>query len=403
MIAIDELYSPEAMQDPYPVFDRFRAEEPVLWGTKPDRWLLTRYVDIDAALRDPRWTVGGQRLANMVHARPPEVREELRPLFDAVGKQMLFSDPPDHTRLRGLVSKAFTPRVVQRLRPRIEQIVDDLLERAMADGAMDAVHDFAYPLPAIVITEMLGIPPAERDQFKAWSDDFARFLGNVHGKADIDRTAQRSIEEAGNYFRTVANQLRERPGDDLLSLMVTAEEQGDRLSGDELLANAFLLLAAGHETTTNLIANGLLALLQNPDQLQRLRDDSGLLATAVEEFLRYESPVKGIGRAAPVDLTIGGKQIRQGQMVAFQLAAANRDPEEFPNPNRLDVGRKPNAHLAFGHGIHFCLGAPLARLEGQIAIDRLINRYPDLRLVSDSVEWQFSPTFRALKALPVTS
>jgi cytochrome P450 len=401
MVAVEELYTPEAMQNPYPVLERLRAEAPVARGVNPPRWVLTRFADVDAALRDQSWIVGGQRIANLIRIRPPEVRAELQPLFDAIANQMLFSDPPDHTRLRGLVSKAFTPRVVQRLRPRIEQIVDDLLDPAVERGSLDVVHDFAYPLPAIVITEMLGIPPAERDQFKAWSDDFATFLGNTHGKPEIDRRAHRSIDEAGTYFQSVARQLREHPADDLLSLMVTAEEQGDRLSGDELLANAFLLLAAGHETTTNLIANGLLALLQNPDQLRRLRDDPALIATAVEEFLRYESPVKLIVRAAPSDLEVDGHQIAKGEVVLFHLAAANRDPEQFSEPNQLDVGRKPNPHLAFGLGIHFCLGAPLARLEGQIAIGRVLERFPNVRLTAETVEWQPNPTFRALKALPV--
>ena len=395
-------FTPAMLVDPYPLYDEMRRDAPVYLDEARGRWFLTRYADVDASLRDPRWVAGSERLSNFLKLRTPEMQQEIQPLFHAFSRQMLVADPPDHTRLRGLVSKAFTPRIVERLRPRVERIVTDLLDRVEPAGQFDVIRDFAYPLPAIVIAELLGVPPEEREQFKAWAVDFAGFLGNVHAVPEIDRRAQQSVEAGGRYFASLAARLRDQPRDDLLSAMVLAEEQGDKLSVEELLANAFLLLAAGHETTTNLIGNGLLALLRHPDQLQRLRDDPSLIGSAVEEFLRYEGPVKYLARAAYDDLTIGDQRIRKGQTVVFSLAAADRDPEQFPDPARLDVGRRPNRHLAFGHGIHFCLGAPLARLEGQIAFDLILRRFPDLHLATDVVEWQPNHIFRALKALPVT-
>jgi cytochrome P450 len=392
----DLLFTRAYLDDPYPVYARLRAEAPVYWSERYQRWFLTRYADIDASLRGPHWS------ANRLHnIRPPERETEIEPVVRVGSKQMLFADPPDHTRLRGLVSKTFTPRVVERMRTRVEQLVDALLDKVADKGEMDVIRDLAYPLPAIVILDVLGLPQEERDQFKAWSVDLANFLGNVVGDPEIDRQAVRGVVDAVDRFATLADELRQSPRDDLLTALVQAEEAGDRLSREELLANTMVLLLGGHETTTNLIGNGLLALLRHPDQLQRLRDDPSLLPTAVEEFLRYDGSIQSIARIATVDQEIRGKLIRAGQRVMTVLGAANRDPEQFERPDELDVGRHPNRHIAFGLGIHFCIGAPLARLEAPIAFRAILERFPNLRLATDRVEWQPNPIFRGLKALPV--
>jgi cytochrome P450 len=394
-------FSPASVANPYQIYDGLRQAAPVFFFEAQGRWILTRYADVDALLRDPGWLAGGNRLANMQRLRPPEHQAEVAPLFHALARQMLFADPPDHTRLRALANRAFTPRAVERMRARIQTIVDELLDHAAAADAVDLIHDFAYPLPAIVISEMLGIPRSERDEFKRWSDAFGLLLANVHGDVEIDRRAGQNIQEANAYFAAAARRLREQPQNDLLSALVLAEEQGSHLTEEELLANALLLLAAGHETTTNLIGNGALALLRHPEQRERWRANPALAPIAVEELLRYDSPVQLTVRAAPTDREVGDQLIRQGQSVLCVLGAANRDPEQFPRPHALDLGRQPNRHLAFGAGIHFCLGAPLARLEGQIAMNTLLARFPDLRLAGPPPEFQPNHVFRGLKVLPV--
>jgi pimeloyl-[acyl-carrier protein] synthase len=400
-VAVDDrLFTAEFLADPYPIYDLLRANDPVHFHEGQRRWLLTRYEDVDAVLREPQWSA--ERWPQLIARRTETMQEELRPLYAVLTKQFLFLDPPDHSRLRGLVNKAFTPRVVERMRSRIEALVAGLLDAVAARGEMDVIRDFAYPLPATVILEIIGLPPEMRDDFKAWSVDFASVLGNVHLDPEVDRRAQRSILTALGAFSTVVSGLHEKPGDDLLSGLAQAEEQGDRLTIEELLANTMLLLLGGHETTTNLIGNGLLALLRHPAELQRLRDGPALIATAVEEFLRYDSPIQLTGRAALTDLELGGKRIQKGQLATVFIGAANRDPERFSAPSRLDLGRKDNRHLSFGYGIHFCLGAPLGRLEGEIAIGEVLRRFPELRLASDKIEWQPNYTFRGLKALPVS-
>jgi cytochrome P450 len=394
-----ELFTPTFLADPYPTYDRLRVEDPVHLYEPTGGWVFTRYDHIDAILRDPRWSAN--RVAPFIGRRPAAMQEELRPLIAVLTKQFLFLDPPEHARLRVLASKAFTPRVVERMRARIEQLVSGLLDQVAGRRAMDVIRDFAYPLPATVILEILGLPPERREQFKAWSVDFAAVLSNVHLDPEIDRRAQRSILAALDVFRSIADQLRAAPRDDLLSGLVLAEERGDRLTIEELLANTMLLLLGGHETTTNLIGNGLLALLRNPDQLARLRDAPGLIDMAVDEFLRYDSPIQFTGRTPVEDIEIDGKLIQKGRLATLFLGAANRDPARFPEPNRLDVARRDNRHLSLGHGIHYCLGAPLGRLEAQIAIGAVLRRFPRLRLATEAVEWQPNFAFRGLKALPV--
>ncbi len=318
---------------------------------------------------------------------------------------LLMSDPPDHTRLRKLANKAFTPRVVERMRPSIQATTDVLLGSIEKDGGshgrFEVIKDLANPLPAIVIPEMLGVPAGDRDQFKVWSGHLAAFLGNIRTVSETAEIAQSSAFEMSDYLREIISQRRNDPQDDLISDLVAAEEEGDSFSEAELFSMCILLMLAGHETTTNLIGNGLLALLQNRDQLERLHADSGMIETAVEEFLRYESPIQSAARIAMEDIEIGGQRIDKGQRVTLMLGAANRDRERFSNPDRLDITREDNRHLSFGFGPHFCLGSALARVEGQAVIGTVVQRWPGVQLAGDDFEWRYNPSFRSLISLPV--
>jgi len=385
---------PEFLADPYPTYHRLRAEDPV-HQSPLGFWVLTRYDDVSAVLRDPRFIK--EPLAALVAARfGAEVPR-------GVGLSMLDRDPPDHTRLRGLVSKAFTPRVVDGLRSRIQQIVDELITRVQAAGSMDVIEEFAYPIPVNVICEMLGVPLADHERFKGWSLDIARGLDSIWLPPDseVPRRSAASRHAINDYFRGLIAQRRASLRGDLLSALIVAEEAGDKLNEEELLATCILLLIAGHETTVNLIGNGVLALLRNPGELERLRATPGLITNAVEELLRYDGPVQRTARVASAEATIGGRTIAKGEMVMPFIGAADRDPSQFPDPDRLDLTRADNRHIAFGWGIHFCLGAPLARVEGQIAIDALVRRLPRLELMTDAPEYRQSLTLRGLKTLPV--
>jgi cytochrome P450 len=384
---------PAFVADPYPTYHRLRAEDPV-HKSPLGFWILTRYDDVVSTLRDPRFAK--EAIASFVAAR-------FGTPIPTTGISMLDRDPPDHTRLRGLVSKAFTPRVVEQLRPHIQQIVDGLLDAVEDRRAMDLVADFAYPIPVIVICEMLGVPVADRDRFKGWGLDIARGLDAILLPADSEVT-QRSMaarRALADYFRELIAERRAVPRADMLSDLIAAEEAGDKLSEEELLATCILLLVAGHETTVNLIGNGTLALLRHPDQLQRLRENPGLIGTAVEELLRFDGPVQRTARIPSATVTVGGRTIEAGEMVMPFIGAADRDPAQFPHPDRLDIGRTDNRHIAFGWGIHFCLGAPLARVEGQIAIGTLVRRLPKLALATETPTFRQSLTLRGLEALPV--
>jgi len=385
---------PAFVADPYPTYHRLRAEDPV-HHSPLGFWVLTRYEDVSAVLRDPRFIK--EPLAALVAAR-----------FGAdvprgIGFSMLDRDPPDHTRLRSLVSKAFTPRVVEGLRPRIQQIVDGLIARAQAAGSMDLIEEFAYPIPVNVICEMMGVPVEDHERFKGWSLDIARGLDSIllPPDSDVPRCSAAARHAISDYFRQLIAARRASARGDLLSALIAAEEAGDKLNEEELIATCILLLIAGHETTVNLIGNGVLALLRHPDELRRLRQTPALITSAVEELLRYDGPVQRTARVAGDDVTIGGRTIRKGDMVMPFIGAADRDPAQFPDPDRLDLARSDNRHIAFGWGIHFCLGAPLARVEGQIAIDTLVRRLPRLALVEEHAEYRHSLTLRGLKTLPV--
>jgi cytochrome P450 len=389
---------PEFRANPYPFYRQLRSVDPVHWSAFLGFWVLTRYTDCVAMLRDPRSSADPRDWASY-EAVMQGVGED-RPLMQMQRRWMLLMNPPDHTRLRTLVTKAFTPRVVEGLRPRIQEIVDSLLDQVQGARTMNVIADLAYPLPVIVIAEMLSVPAEDRDKFKGWSRDLARTLDPIT-TPEILAAGDEATLAFLDYFGTLVAKRRKDPRDDLLSSLIAAEEQGDRLTEDELLATAILLFGAGHETTMNLIGNGLLALLRHPDQLEKLRNDPSLIHSAVEEFLRYDGSVQMTGRMALQDIEIGGKVIAKGQQAIIVLGAANRDPAQFPDPDRLDITRSDNRHIVFSHGIHYCLGAPLARIEAQIAINTLLRRMPALQLSTDTLEWRETVTLRGLKALPV--
>lgn len=393
------LGSPAFKADPYPTYARLREEAPVSrarLGFRRRAWLVARYDDVAALLRDPRFAKDPMNARGPGHgAAGPWVPGFLRPLT----RNMLDLDAPDHTRLRALVQKAFTPRLVEELRPRIQALVDALLAKAMRNGQAELVRDLALPLPLTVIAELLGVPAADRACFHRWS---SRILSGSPGPgALLLLPAVRSLLA---YLRGLFAQRRAAPRDDLLTALVQAEEAGDRLDEDELLGMVFLLLAAGHETTVNLIGTGVLTLLRHPEERERLRRDPALIAPAVEELVRFTSPVEvATERYAREDLEVAGVSIRRGEMVLGLIGSANRDATRFTAPDALDLGREPNRHLGFGLGAHYCLGAPLARLETRVALLSLLERAPKLRLAvpPDALRWRKHVFLRGLRELPV--
>ncbi len=389
----------EVHANPYPMYARLRAEDPVHWSSLMEAWVLTRYDDVVAVLTDSRFSADRRQARNRFADEIARREEEFGPFGRT--RTMLTSDPPEHTRLRRLVSKAFTPRMVEGLRPRIQEIVDELLDAVARKGRMDVIRDLAYPLPVIVIAEMLGVPPEHRDQFKHWSDEIVGVLGGPLVPQETLERSRVAVHKLAEYLSGVIAERRREPREDLVSGLIAAEEQGQILSEDEMLATAMLLLVAGNETTTNLIGNGMLSLLRNPDEMERLCADPSQVPTAVEELLRYDGPVQATGRVAMEDLEVGGQKVTKGQAVLTVLGAANRDPAQFGEPDELDLDRQPNEHVAFGDGIHFCLGAPLARAEGQIAFETLLRRFAQPRLETDTLQWGGSFILRGLKGLPI--
>jgi hypothetical protein len=392
------LFDPARQADPYRFLHRLREVAPVCWSPQFNEWILTRWADCQAVLREPRFS------SNAVHSSMP-LEGPMSLLRDATSAILLFIDPPDHTRLRGLVSQAFTPRRVEALRPRIAAIVDGLLTATEQAGGgtarrADLMTALAQPLPVLVICELLGVPAADRDRFGPWSSAASRLLD---GELD-EPTMTAGIGAAGElfaYFLDLFEQRRNEPRDDLLSALVAAEAQGDRLEAQELLAITVLLFVAGHETTTNLIGNGTLALLRHPDQAALLRDRPDIARNAVEELLRFDPPVQITGRFATDDLEVGGVTVQKGEGVAVMLAGANRDPAQYPDPDRLDLTRADTHHLAFSQGIHYCLGAALARLEGEVALPVLLRRFPRLELVTTDPPYREHRVLRGLAELPV--
>ncbi len=398
--AVINIASPEFKANPHPFYARLRVESPVPSVTLPNKqtaWLITRYDDVEAALKDERF------VKDRRNALTPEQASKqpwVPAIFLPLTRNMLDLDVPDHTRLRALVHKAFTPRLVERMRERIERLTDELLDGPERRGRMDLISEYALPVPTTVIAEMLGIPVEDRHRFHRWSSTIVSTDSSGWGMLK----AIPGVVAFMRYIRKLVRTRRGEPKDDLLSALVQTEEAGEQLSEDELLAMIFLLLVAGHETTVNLIGNGVLALLRHPDQMQALRQDPALIKSAVEELLRYDGPLEtATERYAREDVRIGAITIPRGAVVFAVLASANRDEQKFVNPDSLDITRTPNKHLAFGLGIHYCLGAPLARLEGQIAIGTLLRRVSNLRLAvaPEALRWRSGVVLRGLKALPV--
>lgn len=391
--------SPGFLADPYSMYRDLLEHNPVSWNAMMEVWVLARYEDVDFVLTHPTMSADRQRARNRFAQMAAEQQQEFGPFSRA--QTMLSSDPPQHTRLRRLVSKAFTPRAVEDLRPRIQEIVDFLLDEVEKKGSMDLTHDVAYPLPVIVIAEMLGVPPEDRANFKEWSDEVVATLGGPFTPPDVLERARSAVNALADYLMPIIKERREHPQNDLISGLIAAEEQGQVLSEDEIFSTTILLLIAGNETTTNLIGNSMYALLTHPEQLKLLQDDPSLIKSATEELLRFAGPVQATGRVLKEDMTIAGEQMTEGQTAFVLLGAANRDKAKWgPTANDLDLTRNPTDHLAFGDGIHFCLGAPLARAEAQITIGTLIRRFPNLRLDGDP-EWGGTFIIRGVRKLPL--
>lgn len=385
-------YDEATRADPWPLCKKLREEAPV-FQTTPGGLVLTRYADCASVLRDPRFSVDPRK------SKGPAAAGELSFSQRGFDNVMLFEDPPDHTRLRSLVSKAFTPRAIAALKERVEELVDGFIDDIEKAGEADLISALAYPLPVTVIAEMLGIPASDRDAFRNWSTAMAPILDPFIPPERLPALSDAAMHLVG-YVHELVQERRKNPGSDLVSALIHAEEEGDKLTTEEVHATILLLLIAGHETTMNAIGNGMLALFHATDQLKRLRQDPGLVRTATEEILRHDGPIMQTARNALEPLEVAGKSIDQGTLVVTIIGAANRDPEQFEDPDRLDVGRDPNRHLAFSAGPHFCLGAQLARLEIQIALRGLVTRLPTLRLVEEP-RWRKTVTFRGLEELKV--
>lgn len=380
-------------QDPYPAYRALRANDPVHWSELSRGWVFSRYEHVDSILRDHERFGSDERRAG-------DAAPEYTPPF-LEGRSILVLDPPDHTRLRGLVSSAFTPRAIAELEPRIKEIVDEILTGFAENEPVDVMAELAYPLPVTVIAELLSVPSDDRARFKTWSDHLARILEPTITAAEME-TAVSAAAELSDYFRGIIEERRKNPQDDLITRLISAEEDGETLSMNEMIAMLRLLLAAGNETTTNLIGNGLLALLRHPDQLRRLQDDPSLVEAAIEELLRFDGPVQTDGRTVLEDMEIEGKQIKRGQRAVLLIGSANRDARVFENPGGLDITRDDAPHVAFGRGIHHCLGAPLARMEGRIAFAALIEHFREIRLLKAKPRFKNNVVLRGLETLPVS-
>jgi cytochrome P450 len=396
VLSLSRLLDPEILADPYPLYHRLRAEAPVHWDPYLHAWVVTRYQDVLTVLH---------RFSADRTPAPEQLKalglEDFTPVARVMVKQMLFMDAPAHTRLRSLASFAFTPGRVAVLRNHIQQIMDRLLDQVADQGRMDVISDIAAPLPAIVTAEMLGVPTSDYTLLKGWSDDFAKMLGNFQHNPDHIHGAIKAAEGMTAYFTDAIRHTRQHPHEGLIHSFLTAECNGDRFTEEEIVANVIVTMVGGQETTTNLIGNGIVSLLRNPEQLAKIRRNPKLVPSAVEELLRYESPSQQTARLAPHDVELGGKLIRKRQAVIAVMAAANRDPERFPDPDRLDVERPDNHHLAFGYAAHFCFGAPLARIEGQVAIQTLTRELAAIELEPEPLVWRANLGLRGLTRLPI--
>jgi cytochrome P450 len=392
---IQALMTPELHQDPYRLYAQMRREHPV-YRSSQGLWYLTRYADVEAALGDLRLSSDRERMTRALATRKGPM-QRLSKLMQRLGRVMTNTDPPDHTRLRKLVNKVFTARRIQNLRPRIQEIVDELLDAALAAGpTMDLIPALASPLPFTVICELVGIPQSDQERVRAWYDQLRAPI-----MAQSIERIEAIVTQVEDYLADLIRRRRADPADDIISALITVQERGDQLTDEEVIYTCFMLLPAGDETVTNLIGSGTLALLRHPDQLHRLHQDPTLIEPAIEELLRYDAPTQTIVRVVAEAVEINGQTLAEGDPVFLVLAAANRDPDRFYDPDRLDLTRPDNRHLSFGTGPHFCLGAPLARLEGEVAIGTLVRRLPTLRLDTETVQWRPNPVLRGLARLPL--
>jgi hypothetical protein len=395
-LSLTHLLDPAVLADPYPLYARLREEAPVYFDPFLHTWVVTRYADVLKVLLtfSADRTPSPEQLSAMGMSA-------IGPIAQVMVKQMLFLDPPSHTRLRSLAATVFSPRRVKVLEDHIRSIANDLIDKVLAKGRMNVMSDIAEPLPAIVTAELLGVPVEDHDQLKDWSKDFAEMLGNYQHNPNRIPKVLKSTEEMTRYFKAQIAEQKEQPQEGLIQCLLSAENNGDRLSEEEIIANTIVTMVGGQETTTNLIGNGLLTLLRNPGEKARLMSDYSLIPSAVEELLRYESPSQQTGRIAPDDVVMGGKQIKKGQAIIAVMASGNRDAERFPEPDKLDLARTDNRHLAFGWAAHFCFGAPLARLEGQIMLETMLRRLPQLELESKELTWRENLGLRGLNSLEV--
>jgi pimeloyl-[acyl-carrier protein] synthase len=397
-LSLYHLLDPAVLANPYPLFHRLRTEDPVHWDPFLHTWVVTRYPEVLEVLH--------KFSADRTHA-PEKLKSmglsQMTPIAQLMVQQMLFMDAPAHTRLRSLASYAFSPGRVAVLRTHIREIVNRLLDEVLQKGEMDVITDLGEPLPAIVTAEMLGVPEEDRNKLKAWSADFAEMLGNFQHNPEHAPRMVRTVHDMTSYFRDTIRKMKDDPNprEGLVHSLMTAEVDGDRLTEEEVVANSIVTMVGGLETTTNLIGNGVLSLLRHPAEFQRLKADPSLVPSAVEEMLRYESPSQHTGRIAPDDVELGGKMIRKGQAVMAVMAAANRDPERFPEPDRFDITRKDNRHLAFGYAAHFCFGAALARVEGQEVFEAIIRRFASLEMLPGTLTWRNNLGLRGMINLPV--
>src|SRR5258708_3647826 len=402
--AIDAtLISDEFLRDPYPTLRQLQEEAPVFWSESIGGWIVTRYDDVMVTFRVLAHFSNEGRRGRAVEYLPAEQRANFGAFeHHYATKSLIHSDPPDHTRLRSLMNKVFTPGAVEALRPRIQDLVEELLDAAPSSGPIDIIRVLASPLPATVIAKIVGAPSQDAHLFKIWADDILAFQGVNRPPLEVLVRAQRGLVDMRAYLSDLIAQRRRGPQDDLLSSLVAVEAEGERLTPAELVSTCVTLLVAGHETTMSLIGNGLLTLLLYPEQLARLRQDPSLMPGAIEEMLRFESPVARQPRFIKEDVTLGGQHLRQGQMAFQFLNAANRDEAYFADPDSFDLRRSNNKHIAFGLGVHFCIGAPLARIEGPIAIAAVLRRMPNLRLAEGAAEWDIGkPNSRLLRSLNV--
>jgi cytochrome P450 len=392
---------PAIAADPFPLFRELRAEDPVHYSETLGGWLLTRYADVLWALKEPR--LSADRITPFMQVLPAEDAERFAELGRSLSLWAVFSDPPRHTRLRALFNKAFTPGEVQRLKAAITRITESLLAEVGKRGEFDLIQEFAYPLPVLVISEMLGVSADEYQRIKRWSDDVVTFIGLPRKPRSAYEAASESNHHLSTLLRQVISEHRRNPRENLLMSLINARDGADALSEDELVATAVLLVFAAHTNTTHLIGNGILALSRHAEEEERLRAQPELMASAVEEFLRYDGPVQAVRRVVLEDVTLAGKTLRKGELVFMLLNAANRDPAQFEEPESLVLSRRNNRHLAFGFGTHFCVGAALSRLEGQIAIPKVLEAFPRLRVVERPLTWSRSFAFRGLDSLPLWS